>query len=119
MLPLLVLGIAIGLAITVFLPAETVARVPGLSGGASIPIAAAIGTFFYISTELFIPIADSLRGAGVGVGAIVALTIAGAAANLPEFVMLSKLTRPMVLTGFAGYVFLVAVGGGLLVAFLV
>ena len=29
MLPLLVVGVAIGLAITAFLPPETVARVPG------------------------------------------------------------------------------------------
>ena len=35
MLPLLVVGIGIGMAITAFLPSETVARVPGLSGKAA------------------------------------------------------------------------------------
>ena len=44
-----------------------------------IPTAAAIGTPLYSSTELFVPIANSLYNAGVGIGAIVPLTIVGAA----------------------------------------
>lgn len=119
MLPLLVLGIAIGMAITAFLPPETVARVPGLSSQAAIPAAAAVGIFFYINTELFVPIADALGSAGVGVGAIVALTIAGAGANVPEFVILARLTTRRVLAAFGGYVLVVAIVGGLLVQFLV
>ena len=94
MLPLLVVGVGIGMAITAFLPAETVARVPGLSGEAAIPAAAAVGTLFYVNTEIFVPIADALRSSGVGIGAVVALTIAGAGANIPEFVILSRLTTP-------------------------
>ena len=119
MLPLLVVGIGIGMAITAFLPVETVARVPGLSGEAAIPAAAAVGTFFYINTELFVPIADALRSAGIGIGAIVALTIAGAGANVPEFVILARLTTKRVLAIFGGYVFAVAMAGGVLVQFLV
>ncbi len=119
MLPLLALGILIGLAIAAFLPAETVARVPVLSGDAAIPAAAAVGTFFYINTELFVPIADGLRAAGIGIGAVVALTIAGAGANVPEFVMLARLTSRKVLAVFGGYVFVVAMAAGLLVELLV
>ena len=119
MLPLLALGVLIGLAIAAFLPAETVARVPVLSGDAAIPAAAAVGTFFYINTELFVPIADGLRAAGIGIGAVVALTIAGAGANVPEFVMLARLTSRKVLAAFGGYVFVVAMAAGLLVELLV
>ncbi|MDE0137141.1 MAG: permease, partial [bacterium] len=115
MLPLLALGVLIGLAIAAFLPAETVARVPVLSGDAAIPAAAAVGTVFYINTELFVPIADGLRAAGIGIGAVVALTIAGAGANVPEFVMLARLTSRKVLAVFGGYVFVVALAAGLLV----
>ncbi len=115
MLPLLVLGVGIGTAITAFLPADTVARVPGLTGVAAIPAAAAVGTLFYINTELFVPIADALRSAGVGIGAVVALTIAGAGANVPEFVILSRLTTPRVLVAFGVFVFAVAMVGGALV----
>ncbi|MDE0288679.1 MAG: permease [bacterium] len=119
MLPLLVLGIAIGMAITAFLPPETVARVPGLTSQAAIPAAAVAGILFYINTELFVPIADALGSAGIGVGAIVALTIAGAGANVPEFVILARLTTRRVLAAFGGYVLAVAIAGGLLVQFLV
>ena len=119
MLPLLVVGVGIGMAITSFLPAETVARVPGLSGDAAIPAAAAVGTLFYINTEIFIPIADALRSSGIGIGAVVALTIAGAGANIPEFVILSRLTTRRILAVFGAYVFVVAMGGGALVQLLV
>lgn len=119
MLPLLALGVLIGLGIAAFLPAETVARVPVLSGDAAIPAAAAVGTVFYINTELFVPIADGLRAAGIGIGAVVALTIAGAGANVPEFVMLARLTSRRVLAAFGGYVFVVAMAAGLLVELLV
>lgn len=119
MLPLLVLGVGIGMAITWFLPADTVARVPGLSGEAAIPAAAAVGILFYINTEIFVPIADALRSSGIGIGAVVALTIAGAGANIPEFVILSRLTTRRILAVFGGYVFVVAMGGGVLVQLLV
>jgi uncharacterized membrane protein YraQ (UPF0718 family) len=55
----------------------------------------------------------------VGIGAIVALTIAGAGANVPEFVILGKLARAMVVAIFAGCVFGVAVVGGMLAQLLV
>ena len=119
MLPLLVVGVGIGLAITVFLPAETVARIPVLAGDSAILAAAAVGTFFYVNTEIFVPIADALRAAGIGMGAIVALTIAGAGFNIPEFVILSKLAGKGILAAFGLYVFGVAVVGGLIAQMLV
>ena len=119
MLPLLVVGVAIGMAITVFLPPETVARVPGLSSEAAIPAAATVGVVFYVNTELFVPIADALRSSGVGIGAIVALTIAGAGANVPEVVILARLTTRRVLAAFGGYVLAIAMVGGVVVQLLV
>ncbi len=110
---LLGVGVAIGLAIEVFVPPETAAGITG-SGSFSIPVAAALGTPLYFHTELFIPIADSLSAAGVGVGTIVALTIAGAGANVPEFIILTRLARSRLVVIFFGYVFAVAVTGGLL-----
>ncbi len=114
MLPLLVVGVAIGLVISAAIPPEAAARVGLLSGSAGIPVAAALGTPLYFSTELFVPIAGALGSAGVGVGAVVALTIAGAGANLPEFAILSRLANRRLLVIFAGYVFAVAVTGGML-----
>ena len=116
MLPLLALGIGVGLAIEMLVDAETAARMTGEHEFFAIPIAAALGTPLYINTELYVPIADSLREAGVATGAIVALTIAGAGANIPEFVLLSKIARGPTLVIFMGYVFGVAIVGGLLSA---
>lgn len=112
--PILVVGVGIGLAIELLVPPEVVASVAGQDNVFAIPVAAGLGTPLYFNTELFVPIADSLAAVGVGVGAIVALTIAGAGANIPEFVILSKLARSRVLVIFIGYVFGVAMIGGLL-----
>jgi uncharacterized membrane protein YraQ (UPF0718 family) len=112
--PVLLLGVAVGVAIELFVPAEFVASVAGEDSPFAVPLAAGLGTPLYINTELFVPIADSLAAVGVGIGAIVALTIAGAGANVPEFVILSRLARARILVIFVAYVFLVAVVGGLL-----
>lgn len=114
MAPLLLLGVGLSLVIETLVPADVMARLTSAEPSLSIPIAAALGTPLYVSTSLFVPIADSLRGSGVGIGAIVALTIAGAGANLPEFVILSKMAMPRVIAVFFFYVFGVAVVGGLL-----
>lgn len=112
--PLLLLGVAIGVAIEAIVPPESAARLTTGSAWVAIPVASALGTPLYFSTELFVPIANSLHNADVGVGAIVALTIAGAGANLPEFVVLSKMAKPRIVSIFFGYVFVVAMTGGLL-----
>jgi uncharacterized protein len=114
MAPLLLLGIAIGLAITELLPASAAARITGISDLFAIPAAAALGTPMYVNTELFVPIAGSLDAAGVSTGAIIALTIAGAGANLPEFVILGRLAQSRLVGAFFAYVFLIAILGGLL-----
>ena len=115
MAPLLLLGVAVSIVLETLVPPEVTARLTGASPTFAIPVAALVGTPLYVSTSLFVPIADSLRTAGVGVGAIVALTIAGAGANLPEFVILSKLAKPRLIGIFFTYVFGVAIAGGVVV----
>lgn len=112
--PLLLAGIAVGVGIEAVVSPEAAAQLTTGSAVFAIPTAAALSTPLYFSTELFVPIANSLRNAGVGVGAIVALTIAGAGANIPEFVVLTRLAKPKIVSVFFGYVFLVAVMGGFL-----
>lgn len=112
--PILLVGVGIGMAIELLVPPEAVASVAGQDNVFAIPVAAGLGAPLYFSTELFVPIADSLAAVGVGVGAIVALTIAGAGANIPEFVILSKLAESRVLVVFVGYVIAIAMAGGVL-----
>jgi uncharacterized membrane protein YraQ (UPF0718 family) len=111
---LLGVGVAVGLAIEAFAPPETAAEITGSNPMISIPVAAALGTPLYFHTELFVPIAHSLNSAGVGIGAIVALTIAGAGANVPEFIILTRLAHSRLIAVFFGYIFAVAVAGGVL-----
>jgi len=111
---LLVVGVLIGLAIEASVQPDDVAVVAGGGAPWSIPVAAALGTPLYFSTSLFVPIAHSLGNAGVGVGAIVALTISGAGANVPEFIILAKLVAKQLIAIFFAYVFLVALVGGAL-----
>jgi uncharacterized membrane protein YraQ (UPF0718 family) len=111
--PLLLAGVAIGLAIEALVSPEAVATITGNNATWSIPLAAALGTPLYFQTSLFVPIASSLTTAGVGIGAIVALTISGAGANVPEFVILTKLADRTLIGTFFAYVFSVALVGGL------
>lgn len=119
MAPILAAGVALSLVIESAVPPDVTERLTSASSTFSIPIAAALGTPLYVSTTVFVPIAEALQNAGVGIGAIVALTIAGAGANLPEFVILSKLARPRIIGVLFVYVFVVAVVGGFLTQALV
>lgn len=111
---LLLVGVTIGLVIEALVSPDMVASLTGINDAWSIPVAAALGTPLYFHTSLFVPIANSLTNAGVGIGAIVALTISGAGANLPEFVILTKLADRRLIGTFFAYVFAVALTGGLL-----
>ncbi len=114
MAPVLAAGVALSLLIEALVSPDLTAEIANVNSAFSIPIAAAVGTPMYVSTALFVPLADALSAAGLGIGAIVALTIAGAGANLPEFVILSKLARPRIIATFFVYVFGVAIIGGFL-----
>ncbi len=111
---LLLVGIAVGVLIQKVVTPEDVAQLTGDHVSLAIPIAAVLGTPLYFDTSLFVPIADALNGAGVGIGAIVALTISGAGANVPEFIILNKLADTRLVAIFFAYVFSVALTGGLL-----
>lgn len=111
---LIVAGLAIGLGIEATVSPDAVASITGDNGILSIPLAAALGTPLYVNTGLFVPIANSLGNAGVGIGAVVALTISGAGANVPELILLTRLAARRLVAALCAYVFAVAVGGGLI-----
>lgn len=115
----LAIGVAVGLLIESHVTPEMTARITGHNDLLSIPVAALLGTPLYFSTALFVPIADSLTTAGVGIGAIVALTISGAGASVPEFLLLTKLADTRILSVFFGYVMAIALAGGLLTQLIV
>ena len=111
---LIAAGVGVGLAIGLLVPTGALAGIAGASNPLAVPAAAAAGIPLYFGTELFIPIGDALHAKGAGTGAIVALVIAGAGANIPEFALLTKIARGRVVGVFFAYVFAVAVTAGLL-----
>ncbi len=111
---LIAAGVAVGLAIGLLVPTDALAGIAGADNPLAVPAAAATGIPLYFGTELFIPIGDALHAKGAGTGAIVALVIAGAGANIPEFALLTKIARGRVVGAFFAYVFVVAVTAGLL-----
>lgn len=110
----LTIGVAVGIAIETFVSPETAATLTGDNSILSIPIAAVLGTPLYFSTALFVPIAEALTATGVGIGAVVALTISGAGASFPEFLLLSKFAETKILAVFFSCILVIAIIGGLL-----
>ena len=111
---LMAVGVGLGLAIGLLVPTDALASIAGADNPLAVPAAAAAGVPLYFGTELFIPIGDALHAKGVGTGSIVALVIAGAGANIPEFALLTKIARGRVVAAFFAYVFVVATVAGLL-----
>ena len=103
-----------GLAIGLLVPTDALAGIAGAHNPLAVPAAAAAGIPLYFGTELFIPIGDALHAKGADTGSIVALVIAGAGANIPEFALLTKVARSRVVGAFFAYVFVVAMVAGLL-----
>ena len=110
---LIAAGLAIGLGISLLVPPEALAGVAGADNPFAVPAAAAAGIPLYFGTEMFLPVGTALRNGGAGIGAVVALTIAGAGANIPEFALLTKVARGRLVAAFFAYVFAVAVAAGL------
>ncbi len=111
---LIAAGVGAGLAIGLLVPTDALAGIAGAYNPLAVPAAAAAGIPLYFGTELFIPIGDALHAKGAGTGSIVALVIAGAGANIPEFALLTKVARGRVVGAFFAYVFVVAMVAGLL-----
>ncbi len=111
---LIAAGVGAGLAISLLIPTDALASIAGAHNPLAVPAAAAAGVPLYVGTELFIPIGDALHAKGAGTGSIVALVIAGAGANIPEFALLTKIARGRVVAAFFAYVFAVATSAGLL-----
>ena len=111
---LIAAGVGVGLAIGLLVPTDALAGMAGADNPLAVPAAAAAGVPLYFGTELFVPIGDALHAKGAGTGSIVALVIAGAGANIPEFALLTKIARGRVVAAFFAYVFAVAVAAGLL-----
>ena len=109
----MVVGVAIGAAVYGYVPASLVASVAGPGTPLAIPVAAMVGIPLYVRAETMIPIAVILSGKGMGMGAVIALIVGGAGMGVPEMGLLASIFRLRLVAVFVAFVFLAAVGAGI------
>lgn len=113
--PYIAIGIGIGAFVHGFVPQELLTKYAGAENPLAIPFSAIIGVPLYIRAESMVGLAPSLLDKGVSMGAILALTVAGAGASLPEMIMLKRIFKAPVMIFFILAVFTMAIGCGFLV----
>jgi len=113
--PYIAIGIAIGAFVHGFVPQEILTKYASSENPFAVPISAIVGVPLYIRAESMVGLAPALLDKGVSMGSILALTIAGAGASLPEMIMLKKIFKAPIMIFFIISVFTMAIGCGFLV----
>ena len=113
--PYIAIGIGIGAFVHGFVPQEILTKYASADNPLAVPISALVGVPLYIRAESMVGIAPALLDKGVSMGSILALTIAGAGASLPEMIMLKKIFKAPIMIFFIISVFTMAIGCGFLV----
>lgn len=113
-IPMLI-GVAIGALIYGAVPESFLVQVAGPGNWWAVPVAALIAMPLYIRTEAALPVGLALSSAGMGIGPIFAMIIAGAGASPPEVSMLAAIFKPPLVITFVGSVLAVAIAGGLVI----
>jgi uncharacterized membrane protein YraQ (UPF0718 family) len=106
---------AVAVALLGFTPQDLIARWAGPDNPLAIPAAALLGAPFYVSTEAFLPIAATLHSNGMGLGAVIALTVSAAGVNVPELALLSRMMTPRLLASYTLAILTVAIITGYLI----
>lgn len=113
--PYITLGIGIGAFVHGFIPENLITKYAGNDNIFAVPLSALIGVPLYIRASTMVGIAPELISSGVNMGSILALTIAGAGASLPEMIMLKKIFKLPIMIFFVLTVFTMAIICGYLV----
>ncbi|MDE7447662.1 MAG: permease [Helicobacter sp.] len=111
-LPYLVIGMAIGAFIHDFIPQGSLESVLKEFGYFGVVIAAFVALLLYIRVEAIIPIGLGLINAGVPLGVIMSLLIAGGGCSLPELILLKSIFTLRLLLLFMAMVLGIAIGFG-------
>ncbi len=114
-IPYIALGIGIGAVIHGFVPQSIITQYAGADNKWAVPFSAVVGIPLYIRAATMVGLAPELVHQGVNMGSILALTIAGAGASLPEMIMLKKIFKLPIMIFFILTVFTMAIGCGYLV----
>lgn len=107
-LPHLLFGVLVGAVVHGYVPADFFKSLSSINSWLLIPIAALIGIPLYVRASSMIPLALSLVGKGMSYGSVMALTIGGAGASLPELIILKRIFQWPLMLAFIGVVFITA-----------
>ncbi len=102
--PYVLLGIGVGAFIHGWVPEGLLAGFMGKSAWWSVPLAVALGVPMYASTATLIPIVQALLAKGAALGTALAFMMAVVGLSLPEFILLRRVLRPVLLAAFIGVV---------------
>ena len=105
LLPHLALAVLVGTLIHGYVPAEFFRQLVGQADIWLIPLAALLGIPLYVRASSMIPLALSLVAKGMSYGSVMALTISGAGASLPELIILKRIFHWPLLLAFIFVVF--------------
>jgi len=114
-IPYLAIGIGIGAIVHGFVPDNIIREYAGDDNIFAVPFSAIVGIPLYIRASTMVGLGPELIQSGVNMGSILALTIAGAGASLPEMIMLKKIFKLPIMIAFIVVVFTMAIGCGYLV----
>jgi uncharacterized membrane protein YraQ (UPF0718 family) len=112
-IPALIIGLLFSMLIVQWLPSGTFGSVSARS--LATLLVATVAVPLALPTFLEIPLALSLLAAGLPTGAALAMLFAGPAINLPSLFAMARVASWKVAASVAGFVWLIAICGGLLI----
>ncbi len=106
--PYMIIGVAVGALLHGYVPKHAFETLQGYSTAIIIPLTAIIGVFLYVRASTMVPIATALIAKGMTMGSVIALTVAGAGASLPEMIMMKRMFHWPLMFAFILVVFTTA-----------
>ena len=102
--PWVVVGIGVGAFIHGYVPTDVIVDIGGADNPWAVPLVTALAVPLYAGAAGVIPIVEALLDKGLPLGTVLAFMMATVAISLPEFVILRRVARPMLLTVFQGVI---------------
>lgn len=98
--PYLLVGIGLGAIIHGWAPADFFAKVAGPENLFAIPLVVFLGVPLYSNAVGILPMVESLYGAGLPIGTLLAFMMSVVALSLPELILLKRVLKPQLLAIF-------------------
>ena len=112
--PYLMVGIGLGAVIHGWAPTDLFTRYASASNPLGVLVAVLIGIPLYSNAAGVMPLVQSLYGAGLPMGTLLAFMMAVVALSLPEMILLRRVLKPQLIATYIGVVGTAIVGVGYL-----